>query len=172
MANPGGITCKAGCWNLSNGMSGLGREEAIRGLTFLSNDVGCGCRRSHDPGFENTDPGRWDPRSENPDLGTHLRGRPRYGPPADRTIAGPLNTNSESFRPDHSVIVVVIIPVVIVHRTQVVLVDFSADGQSQHRACVLVGPEMDAAINTSVADVVGDLLERGVLQDDGRHGGV
>jgi len=76
------------------------------------------------------------------------------------------------FRPDHSVIVAVIILVIIVHRPQVVLVDFIADSQPQQRSGVLVGSKMDPAVNTSIADVVGNLPERRVLQDDGGHGGV
>src|ERR1700722_19018914 len=90
----------------------------------------------------------------------------------DRTIAVRKTRMVNRFRPDRSVIVVVIIPVVIMHWTQVVLVDFFADSQPQHRSCVLVGSKMDPTINTSVADVAGNLLERSVLQDNGGRGGV
>jgi hypothetical protein len=46
----------------------------------------------------------------------------------DRTINQYRMTRMVNrFRPDHSVIVAIIIPVIIVHRTQVVLVDFFAN---------------------------------------------
>src|ERR1700733_1533187 len=89
----------------------------------------------------------------------------------DRTIAVRKARMGNRFQPDFSVIVVVIIPVVIImHGAQGVLVDFFADSQPEPRSCVLVGSKMDTAENASVADVVGNLPERGVLQDNGGRG--
>src|SRR5277367_5619153 len=84
-------------------------------------------------------------------------------PSGNVTAQSPYRTTQivNRFRPDHSVIVAVTIPVIVVHRTQVVLVDCFADSQPQQRSCVLVGSKMDPAVNTSVADVVGNLPERG-----------
>ena len=62
--------------------------------------------------------------------------------------------------------------VAIMHGTQVVLVDRRADSAAQGRASVLVGSKMYAAVDASVGYVVGNLLERGVLQDDCGHCGV
>src|SRR5215472_6288625 len=59
---------------------------------------------------------------------------------------------------------------VMVHRTQVVLVDRGADSAAQIRTCFLVGPKMYPAVNACVGDIVGDLLKGGVLQNDGGHG--
>jgi hypothetical protein len=47
---------------------------------------------------------------------------------------------------------------VIVHRTQVFLVDRGADSAAQVRTCFLVGPKMYPAVNACVGDIVGDLL--------------
>ena len=59
--------------------------------------------------------------------------------------------------------------VVIVHRTQVVLVDCCADGPAQVRTSLLVGSKMYSAVNARVGNIIGDLLKRGVLQDDAGH---
>src|ERR1700730_12156582 len=64
-------------------------------------------------------------------------------------------------------VVVELISVVIVHGTQVVLVDCFADGPSQAGACVLVCPKMNATIDTGVVEIVVNLLQHGVLQNDG-----
>ena len=62
--------------------------------------------------------------------------------------------------------------VVVVHGTQVVPVDGPTDSPAQVLARNLVKSEMDSTINARVRDIVSDLPERGVLQDDVRHGGV
>jgi hypothetical protein len=68
-------------------------------------------------------------------------------------------TNSESFS-NHSVIIpVVIMPLITMLGTQVVLVDYCADSPAQTRSCILVGSKMNPAVNASVGDVVGNLLE-------------
>ena len=61
---------------------------------------------------------------------------------------------------------------VIVHATQVVLVHGLADSVSQALACDLIGSKMYPPVNTCVGDVVGNLLERRVLQHDVGHGGI
>ena len=61
---------------------------------------------------------------------------------------------------------------VIVRRTQVVFVNRSADSATEVRARLLVTSKMDAAVDARVGDVVGYLLERGVLQDDFGYRGV
>jgi hypothetical protein len=58
-----------------------------------------------------------------------------------------------------SLIIPVIIPAIMVHSTQVDLVDDCADSSAQTRTCVLVEPKMNSAINASVGDVVGNLPE-------------
>jgi hypothetical protein len=50
------------------------------------------------------------------------------------------------------------VPVLLlVSRTQVVFVDCRTDSPAQIRACFLVGPEVNPAVNTSVGDVVANL---------------
>ena len=58
------------------------------------------------------------------------------------------------------------------YATQVVLVYLSADRPSQVRACYLDGPKMYPAVDARVGDIICDLLERRVLQNDGRHRGI
>jgi hypothetical protein len=81
--------------------------------------------------------------------------------PCRGAIAGPQDTNGEEFSSCQSV--------VIVQATQVVLVDGAAYSPAQARPCLLVGSKMYSAVNTSIGDVVGNLLERTVLQDDVGH---
>ena len=61
---------------------------------------------------------------------------------------------------------------VTVHGTQVVLVDCGADSQPQGCASVLIGAEVDSAIDAGVGDIVRDLVKPGVLQDDAGHRGI
>lgn len=49
---------------------------------------------------------------------------------------------------------------------QIVLVDFTTESAALLRSCLLVGSEVDPAVNPRIGDVIRDLLERGVLQDD------
>jgi hypothetical protein len=56
--------------------------------------------------------------------------------------------------------------VVIMHGTQVPLVDRGSDGPAQSFTGVLVKSEVNATIDAGVGDVVSDLLERSVLQND------
>src|SRR3954470_11727608 len=56
--------------------------------------------------------------------------------------------------------------IVIVHGTQVVLINCSADRPSKARSCYLVESEMYSAVNARVGDVVENLRERGVLKRD------
>ena len=56
--------------------------------------------------------------------------------------------------------------VVIAYGTQVVLINGTAYGSTQLRACNLVGSEMYPAVDARVGDVVGNLSNRCVLQDD------
>ncbi len=63
------------------------------------------------------------------------------------------------FQADQSLMIPVIIPALIVHSTQVVLVDCLADSSAQTRSCILVGSKMYPAVNASVGDVVGNLPE-------------
>ena len=58
-----------------------------------------------------------------------------------------------------SLIIPVIIQAIMVHSTQVDLVDDCADSSAQTRTCILVGSKMNPAVNASVGDVVGNLLE-------------
>jgi hypothetical protein len=58
-----------------------------------------------------------------------------------------------------SLIIPVIIQAIMVHSTQVDLVDYCADSPAQTRTCILVGSKMNPAVNASVGDVVGNLLE-------------
>src|SRR5271154_2330957 len=51
------------------------------------------------------------------------------------------------------------IPVATMHGRQVVLVDCAADRSAQTRSCILVGSKMNSAINASIRDVVGNLVE-------------
>ena len=60
---------------------------------------------------------------------------------------------------DQSLIIPVLIQAIIVHSTQVDLVDFCADSSAQTRSCILVGSKMYPAVNASVGDVVGNLPE-------------
>jgi hypothetical protein len=62
--------------------------------------------------------------------------------------------------------------VVIMHATQVVRVHGLADSVSQELAGDLIGSKMYPTVNTRVGDVVGNLLERRVLQHDVRHVGI
>jgi hypothetical protein len=50
--------------------------------------------------------------------------------------------------------------------TQVVFIDRCADSPSHIRACLLIGSEVNPAINPRIGDVVCDLLKRVVMQDD------
>ena len=85
--------------------------------------------------------------------------RSRLGQNLTAQSPDPRDTNSEPFS-NHSVIIpVVIMPVVTVLSTQVVLVDCCADSTAQTRTCILVGSKMNPAVNASVGDVVGYLLE-------------
>jgi hypothetical protein len=52
-----------------------------------------------------------------------------------------------------------IIQAIIVHSTQVDLVDCCADSSAQARSCILVGSKMYPAVNASVGDVFGNLPE-------------
>ncbi len=56
------------------------------------------------------------------------------------------------------------------HGTQVVLVDRGGDSPSQAPACHLVEAKMYSAVDARIVDIIGNLLERGVLQNDVRHG--
>src|SRR5215469_10809089 len=58
---------------------------------------------------------------------------------------------------------------VVMHRAQVVLINRGSDGASQSRSGVLVGAEVNAAVDSGVGDVVRNLLKRRVLQDDAGH---
>ncbi len=60
---------------------------------------------------------------------------------------------------DESLIIPVLIQAIMVHSTQVDLVDFCADSSAQSRSCILVGSKMYPAVNASVGDVVGNLPE-------------
>jgi hypothetical protein len=62
--------------------------------------------------------------------------------------------------------------VVIMHATQVVLIDGTAYSPAQSRACNLVESKMYSAVNPRIGDIVGNLLKRGVLQDDVGDGGI
>jgi hypothetical protein len=72
-------------------------------------------------------------------------------------------------RTDYSVIIAVIVAIIIVPSAQVVLIDCSADSLAQASSCRLVGSKMYPAINASVGNIVGNLPERGVLQNSVRH---
>jgi len=61
------------------------------------------------------------------------------------------DTNGSPFRAEELV--------VIVHRTQVVLIDSCADSPAQVRTSLLVGSKMYSAVNTRVGDVAGNLLK-------------
>ena len=58
---------------------------------------------------------------------------------------------------------------VIVHWTQVVLVNRGTDSSAQVRARLLVSSKMYPAVNARVRNVIRNLLKRGVLQDDVGH---
>ena len=58
------------------------------------------------------------------------------------------------------------------HRAQVVLINNSSHSPAQVRACILVRPEMDSAVNARIGDIMRDLAERAVLQCDCWYGGV
>jgi hypothetical protein len=62
--------------------------------------------------------------------------------------------------------------VAIVRGTQVVFVDGGPNRAAQSCAGILVGSKMDSAVDAGVGDVVGNLLKRPVLDDDGGHRGV
>ena len=59
--------------------------------------------------------------------------------------------------------------VLIVHGTQVVFKNRSADSSPQVRAGLLVSSKMYPAVNARVGDVAGNLLKRAILQDDVGH---
>ena len=59
--------------------------------------------------------------------------------------------------------------VVIMHGAQIVFENRSADGTTQGCAGVLIGSEMNAAIDAGVGNVVGDLAKSDILQDDAGH---
>jgi hypothetical protein len=59
-----------------------------------------------------------------------------------------------------------------VHGTQVDLVHGGTYSPTQERTCRLVSSKMYSAVNARVGNVVGNLIKRGVLQDDVGHGGV
>ena len=61
---------------------------------------------------------------------------------------------------------------VIVHGTQVVLVDCSANCPSQVRSCDLVCSKMYAAVDACVVAIIVNLFKGGVLQNDAGHSGV
>src|SRR6185295_12199488 len=70
------------------------------------------------------------------------------------------------------VMVAVVVVAVVLRAAEVVFVDVGADTAAQFGAALLVEAEVDPAEDARVADVVGDLVEPGVVEDQSRHGGV
>src|SRR5262249_50805971 len=56
--------------------------------------------------------------------------------------------------------------IVIVHGTQVVLVNCGADCSTHLFSCHLIGSKMYPAVNTCIGDILGNLPERCVIHDD------
>src|SRR5262245_61842335 len=109
-------------------------------------------------------------RRQEPD-GTGEAGHPRSASLDGLCLTGRVDYRCEPTR-NVSVPSLTVVIVEFVQAAQIVAENVVTDVTSLMGPRFLVEAEVDAAVNAGVADVVGDLVPGGVVEDDARHRGI